>query len=451
MKPKQKTQKKALAIILACAMALTALATGSASAAGQEEPVFQSLAEVESTVEALYNSNYPEIAQKIREIKGGILPDVADEALTLYYGSCGGASIAFQKVLIDNHIYVESRMDAQMYASHEYNFFRTRLSNGTVKLVLIDGAYRQFMRNYFKKQIARGSGREPYEVADSEVDEAILSAGLPNVLIFEFNNREEGMQKIKDALGEDVDESAYSWINDRYESQAYPEPALQSIHTRYLTDQDIERLNTGIPYDKPYSADLYIRGSWDNFETRRALTYQGNAVYEINLFNLNTSADGTYEVRIEGEDGMRVYGSTDPDPVRPISKSLYNHYTKQWFLTDDQGAAGDIKINPDGSDKMVLRLDIRAGMHAPQLRGLYLSSCGIYGDVSGDWTIDMTDVVMMQNALAGVAALNEFQLGICDVDADGSFTQADVLMIQRYLALESGTGRVGADVFAPAE
>lgn len=450
MKSKQKTLRSVCAVILACLTALTS-AAGSASAAGvQEEPVFHTLAEAESTIEALYDHNYTEIAEKIREIKGGILPDVADEALTLYYGSCGGASIAFQKVLIDNNIYVESRMDAQMYGSHEYNFFRTRLSDGTVKLVLIDGAYRQFMRNYFKSRIAQASGRQPYEVTDGEVDEAILATSLPNVLIFDFSNKEEAVQKIKDALGEDVDESAYSWINDRYESQPYPEPALQSIHTRYLTDRDVERLSTGIPYDKPYSTDLYVRGSWDDYAGRQALTYQGNAVYEINLLGLTTSADGIYELRIEGEDGTLIYGSTDPDPVCAISKYTYSHATKQWFLTDDQGAAGNIRINPNGSS-MALRLDIRAGLHAPQLRGMYVSESGIYGDIDDSREIDMVDVVMMQKALSGAIPLDVRQLRLCDVNGDGLFTEEDIILVQRYLAQESGTGRTGETAFSPVE
>lgn len=453
MRRNLKTPKKVLAMLLACLMALAAPVTGTASAADiqQGEPVFQNLTELENTIESLYNTNYPEIAQKIREIKGGLLPGISDEALTLYYGSCGGASIAFQKVLIDHHIYVESRMDAQMYSSHEYNFFRTRLADGTVKFVLIDGAYRQFMRDYFKKQIAQSSEREPYEVADSEVDEAILATELPNVLIFEFSNKNEAIGKIKDALGDEVDESAYAWINDRYESQLYPEPSLQSIHTRYLTDQDVARLHTGIPYDRPYSGELYIRGSWDDFATRQAFTYQGNAVYEINLYHLTTLADGVYDVRIEGEDGALIYGSTDPEPVRPISKYSYNHYTKQWFLTDDQSTAGHIKINTDGNDKIALRLDVRAGIHAPQLRGLYLSSGGQYGDASCDWQIEIDDVLMMQNALAGVITFSPSQLLLCDVNDDGSITVADTILVQRFIAQESGTGRVGADMFISSE
>lgn len=281
-----KATKKMISAILACLLLMTVLpVAASTEESPYSEAAFHDLSELETTVEALYNENYPEIAQKIKEIRGGSFAEMADEILTLYYGSCGPASIAFQKVLIDNNIYTETRMDSQMYPAHEYNLLRARLADGTVKFVLIDGSYRQFMRDYFKKQLAEDTGKQPYEITDSEVDEAILATSLPNVLIFDFNDKQEAIGKIKAVLGEDIDASAYDWMDRSYESQPYPEPALQEIHTRYLTDSDITRLNTGIPFDKPFESALYLRGSWDNFSSRREIEYMGNGVYQLDLMS----------------------------------------------------------------------------------------------------------------------------------------------------------------------
>lgn len=204
-----KTTKKILSVILAMLLLSAALPVAAAVRADENsEASFHDLAELEAVIESLYNGNYPEIAQKIKEMRGGSFAEMADEVLTLYYGSCGPTSIAFQKVLIDNHIYAETRMDSQMYPAHEYNLMRARFTDGTVKFVLFDGAYRQFMRNYFKAKIAEDTGTQRYEVTDSQVDEAILAANLPNVLIFDFSNKDEAVGKIKAALGEAADASA---------------------------------------------------------------------------------------------------------------------------------------------------------------------------------------------------------------------------------------------------
>lgn len=446
-----KATKKMISAILACLLLMTVLpVAASTEESPYSEAAFHDLSELETTVEALYNENYPEIAQKIKEIRGGSFAEMADEILTLYYGSCGPASIAFQKVLIDNNIYTETRMDSQMYPAHEYNLLRARLADGTVKFVLIDGSYRQFMRDYFKKQLAEDTGKQPYEITDSEVDEAILATSLPNVLIFDFNNKQEAIGKIKAVLGEDVDASAYDWMDRSYESQSYPEPALQEIHTRYLTDSDITRLNTGIPFDKPFESALYLRGSWDNFSSRREIEYMGNGVYQLDLMSPGAQGDsGAFHVRIEDGYGAVVYKTTETDPVSPTIKTMYNHSTKQWFLTDGEGSA-DIPIDTCGGN-VTLRIDTRAGVHAPHLRMLNLGEIGLYGDITYDRKIDTADVLKMRNALSGLISLGSAELLLCDVNADGSFTEADILLVQEYLALCPNTARVGETAYMPIE
>lgn len=447
-----KTPKKILSAILAILLLSAALPAVTAAQANENnEASFQDLAELEAVIESLYNGNYPEIAQKIKEIRGGSFAEMADEVLTLYYGSCGPTSIAFQKVLIDNQIYAETRMDSQMYPAHEYNLMRARFTDGTVKLVLFDGAYRQFMRNYFKAKIAEDTGKQTYEVTDSEVDAAILATNLPNVLIFDFSNKEEAIGKIKAALGEDVASSAYDWIAREYESQTYPEPALQTIHTRYLTDADAARLEAGIPFGKPFNSALYLRGSWDGYSSRREINYMGNGVYQLDLMYPGTEGNaGTFTVRIEDENGGFIYGTTESDAIYPTMKATYNHGTRQWFLTDSPDSSADIPIDTNGGN-VTLRIDTRAGVGAPHFRVLNLGEAGMFGDINYDGIIDIADVLKMSNALSGLISLNSAELLLCDVNGDGCFTGEDILLVQKYIALDSETGRVGEKAYMPFE
>lgn len=447
-----KTTKKILSVILAMLLLSAALPVAAAVRADENsEASFHDLAELEAVIESLYNGNYPEIAQKIKEMRGGSFAEMADEVLTLYYGSCGPTSIAFQKVLIDNHIYAETRMDSQMYPAHEYNLMRARFTDGTVKFVLFDGAYRQFMRNYFKAKIAEDTGKQPYEVTDSQVDEAILAANLPNVLIFDFSNKDEAVGKIKAALGEAADASAYDWIEREYESQAYPEPALQTIHTRYLTDADVQRLETGIPFGKPFESALYLRGSWDNYTTRREFKYMGNGVYQLDLIYPGTEGSpGMFTVRIEDGNGGFIYGTTESDAIYPTMKTTYNHTTRQWFLTGSPDSSADIPIDTNGGS-VTLRIDTRPGIDAPHFRMLHLGESGIYGDINYDRKIDIADVLKMRNALSGLINLNSTELFLCDVNDDGRFTEEDMLLVQKYIALCPETGRVGEKAYMPVE
>lgn len=58
----------------------------------------------------------------------------------------------------------------------------------------------------------------------------------------------------------------------------------------------------------------------------------------------------------------------------------------------------------------------------------------LYGDADLDGDIDIGDVFLMRNALAGAAELNNSELA--DVDSDGSVNVSDVLSVRKYLAGE---------------
>lgn len=58
----------------------------------------------------------------------------------------------------------------------------------------------------------------------------------------------------------------------------------------------------------------------------------------------------------------------------------------------------------------------------------------LLGDVDGNGKIELKDVTLLQNYMAGAALLNDKQKDAADVNSNGSITLQDVLMIQQYLA-----------------
>ncbi|HIQ80743.1 MAG TPA: dockerin type I repeat-containing protein [Candidatus Scatavimonas merdigallinarum] len=450
---KKQCYRVALLLLVFCLLASVTTAgagaqTTAGSAAGYENPTWPTLDRAQASIEQLYNENYPEIADKIREIRGILPEECTDEALTLYWGSCGPTSIAFQKVLMDNGIYAETRIDSQMYAKHEYNLLRTRLTDGSVKLVLIDGSYRQFMRSYFLQEIMQTSGKPSSEVTDDEINAAILASGLPNILTFEFGNWQQAIQKIQSVLGEDVDPLAYNWIDSSYESQPYPEPSLQTSYTRYLSQEELAALKAGLLYEKPFEESLYIKGSWDSFATRQRFSYKGNGVYEVNL-QLNPNADA-YTCTIEGEQpGTPFYAAASQAVVYPTLNTYYNHGTVQSFLTDAMISGHTLLLGAGGNSHITVRIDTRAGIHSPQIRTVPAFRVGLYGDMDGNNVIDLQDIIFMQKALAGLVALTDYQKKVCTVSGSDVFSTQDLLLVQRYLANDPQAGLTGQDVYAP--
>lgn len=58
----------------------------------------------------------------------------------------------------------------------------------------------------------------------------------------------------------------------------------------------------------------------------------------------------------------------------------------------------------------------------------------LLGDVDGNGAIELKDVTLLQNYMAGAAILNDKQKDAADVNSNGSISLQDVLMIQKYIA-----------------
>ncbi|MFR9184227.1 MAG: dockerin type I repeat-containing protein [Christensenellales bacterium] len=58
----------------------------------------------------------------------------------------------------------------------------------------------------------------------------------------------------------------------------------------------------------------------------------------------------------------------------------------------------------------------------------------LLGDVDGNGLIEVKDITLLQNYMAGAAELTQKQMKAADVNSNGSVTLQDVLMIQQYVA-----------------
>ena len=70
------------------------------------------------------------------------------------------------------------------------------------------------------------------------------------------------------------------------------------------------------------------------------------------------------------------------------------------------------------------------------LSSLTLSILGasvLYGDVNGDGSVDMKDVLLLRKSIAGIEA-TPFDKAAADVNGDGSIDMKDVLMTRKYIA-----------------
>ncbi len=61
-------------------------------------------------------------------------------------------------------------------------------------------------------------------------------------------------------------------------------------------------------------------------------------------------------------------------------------------------------------------------------------SCSVFGDISGNITVDINDATMIQKHVAGFYSLSENDLLIGDVNGDGELNVRDATMLQKHIA-----------------
>lgn len=72
----------------------------------------------------------------------------------------------------------------------------------------------------------------------------------------------------------------------------------------------------------------------------------------------------------------------------------------------------------------------------------------LYGDVTGDGAVTISDVTLIQRACVSLNLLSTFQQELADVDGDGVVSVLDALCIQRYIAeYTSGCGSTGESYY----
>lgn len=319
---------------------------------------YNSIDEIKQKINNIFQSNKAQIIKMVKEIKD---LQCKDEAYMLRYGSCGVSSIVFQKILIDNGIYVETRMDSQMYSGHEYNLLRAKMSDGSIKHIVIDLTYRQFLRNYFRQLC----GTNPSE---EDIDNKILQSNLPEILVYEFEDKSQIEKQLSPVLPGTVTSDTFTALRNAYESQQYPELALQTIHTRYLTQDMINTLQKGVDIPNPILAPIYLRGSFNNWKANNQFTYNGNGVFETKVYLDSSKNNGEYEFKVADQGWSKYnFGLYSSTPISPTSNISYNHSTVQTFMNNGSNTQ-NIHLKVYNSGTYIFRVDIGSGVNSPLVR-----------------------------------------------------------------------------------
>lgn len=323
---------------------------------------YNNVNEIKKKINDIFTTNKPEIIKMIKKIKD---LGCRDEAIMLRYGSCGVSSIAFQKILIDNGIYAETRMDSQMYGNHEYNLLRVKMADGSIKHIVIDLTYRQFLRNHFRSLCNTNvSGTQ----LEEEIDTKILESNLPEILIFEFEDKSQIEKDLSPILPDIVSSNTFKALKNAYESQQYPEVELQTIHTRYLTQEMINTLRKGVDIPNPLSDSIYLNGSWNNWQANNQLIYNGNGLFETKVYLDSSKNNGNYEFKVSDKNHSKYnFGLYKSETISPLMNTFYNHSTIQTFMNNGNNTQ-NIHLKVYTSGTYLFRVDIGSGINSPLIR-----------------------------------------------------------------------------------
>lgn len=424
------------------------ISTINSSVRAIDDKVFSSITDAKNQLKNLYISN----EDKIISLANNLRPDVNFDVNTYtLQENCGPTSAAVQKVFAENGFYIQTRQDSYPVGKHEYNLFQARMTDGSVENIVVDGTYRQFFSTYYSKVFGIS--------VDSKRYEEILKSDLPCVLVYEYNNIDEATQIIKDALGSDVDESAYNWINEYYETHNYVEPEFQFFdgNNRMLTDVQKQMIYSGLSYDKPFDDSLYVEGSWDNYQQSTQLVYKGNGVYEA-YFPTPENKDLT--MKITDKNGNSVYCYNDSNTITAINPNFYSsdrycNDTTQNYLSKAANTDSliDFALATNGNTTpslgFTIRIDTRTGADSPLIRVLnYLpKTIGTFGDVNMDSILNQADVAAMQACICEDSTLTTEQKMLSDVNGDNNVDLKDTFALQLYLADEKFYNNIGLTAY----
>lgn len=344
----------ALTIAAACVIPAFAAENRTSAVAEDCAVEFKSIDEVDAAIQAIYADNEEEILRMAMSLS---ILKVEPRYFAYYFGSCGPVSKAFQKVLADNHIYVEERKAKINTEVHAYNLLRVSFDGGdTVTSIIIDPTYKQTMRDYFQKSLNL--------TTDSQIDEAILAADLPKVNVFAFGKGEQYDAKINGYLEKlgmprfDIEKTM-----GYYEPTAYPEYELQMTYNTFLTEEQIEKIHNAGKLNKPLDGDLFFNG--ENGENL-PFHYSENGIYSCLVSGdaFSTTDDLTFTVCDDG--GSAVFGASDENVLTGYYSYQFGLITgrKQQSLLQ-KGSALPVKINLRGTQNMLVRIDMRAGADNP--------------------------------------------------------------------------------------
>ncbi len=432
----------------------TELSANTTSQNGEQH--FNSFEEMSNFVTNLFTDNYDAIYENVELLREGI---TTDKSVSFLYQNCGPYSEAFQRELIDYGVYAQCRTNAIFtgtsahHGNHEYNLYNISFDNEP-KHYVFDTTYRQFLRDSIRSMLLETHT----EVTDNLIDETILGYDLPEVLIFDLNNRQEAVDIINSAFGDDADKISTEFIYTMYETQVYPEPDLQMTNTLTLTPEDKLRLMYGENSAKPYTKDLHINLSVNGVNYNQEMLYVGNGIYESYFeFDYTTDLSKTNTIQILDNNDNLVFGLLNGITLQTISPLSYYNSTPQFFLTNNVDTNYTIPVDLGGTSIFTVRIDTNASVQNPLIRVLPSQySSGKYGNVKeeiGYSEVSVKDVLILQQYLVNKLSFKEFQISRANVNGDNIVNTNDVLSIMKHLARleDSSNYLVGLECYRNAE
>ena len=340
-------------------------------------PVFENEAHVDEVINKIFIAKEKEIAAHIKEQR----PQSTEDKYVTLYENCGPTSIAFQKVLADLGIYCEVRRtiykyDEQQGMTHEYCLMRVNYGNDYSKVhnLIVDPTNRQYLRDSFKNNLSKTSGRN---VSEADVDYALLNSGLPAVLVFDYSDKKSAEDKIKEHLAN----SEYGvkfyddFVSFAYEGYKYPEQILMMCYDRGLTEAQFKAVKEAGKLNKPFEQDLYINCSWR--DKNLLLEYKSNGIYqcfvpvdiipdyEYGVNNTVTICDSKDNVIFGVKENSYLYSSMAISySIIPKTQNYLTNETENpliWNITKDMW---DTKKDPL-KEGVVVQIDMRAGLSEP--------------------------------------------------------------------------------------
>lgn len=412
----------------------------------EKNPVFADIADLDKCIQKIFTANEERIISLAKksinktELAGG-----SDRYATMYT-NCGPISYGFQRILLDTGIICEMRRtpysDNSGSGGHQLLMARVNFGEDTSKVtnVLIDPTYRQFLRTDVEKACETSS--------NGLIDEAFEKSAFPDVFVYEYGNTTDCTEKLKQFGAKSgyptLFSAEYTYMYSTVGGFSYPLQEFMDAKSPFLTNAEYDLIRYYGTLDKPFEQDIFLDGSWA--EAPIQLTYRDNGIYECFIPASDITENGSFTV-VDGN-GTVLYGASSAyDELSFSWKSSYGiMYSKPVMYLNSTSKTALKLVSSSSASGYYIRIDMRAGIDAPSIV-LFDAQKTMYGDVNTDGVVDDADVALMEKYLAGDLQFSNVGKLTANVFEAESITDACIDDMKAYIAGRAHEGRTGQTMY----